>query len=252
MRNYFQCFFHHFFTTFNMLLIFQEMHWMQGLCRFTMVLKPHPFHPSHTKHILPYHLYCMVYIYLHELVDFYGIYVVLLGQYPNPMDLPTGSHGSHGYSSGLVLCSNGTSRRWTQFYYTQSLEAQQKTVVSWKNLVGSLVGVFSTTEKLEKQILKQNFLGAILELLFFRFWLSIVLGMFGLVFADLDDGSQKHLRKGGFSELTCKLSKAEWLIWSMTMRRSLESRMVDRGGCRIVVIHEVKVLGGSGFRGWFI
>ena len=33
--------------------------------------------------------------------------------------------------------------------------------------------------------------------------------MFGLVFADLDEGSQKHLRKEEFSELTCKLSKAE-------------------------------------------
>ena len=30
---------------------------------------------------------------------------------------------------GLVLCSNGTSRRWTQFYYTQSLGAQKKSVV---------------------------------------------------------------------------------------------------------------------------
>lgn len=85
----------------------------------------------------------------------------------------------------------------------------KKTAVSWKKNVGSLVGVFSTTEKLEKQILKHNLLGSNIGATIPRFWLSTVLGIFGLVFADLDEGSQKHLRKEGFSELTCKLSKAE-------------------------------------------
>ena len=223
-------FFHHFFTTFNMLLFFQETHWMQGLCRFTWFWNPtRSIHRTQTHFAIPSILYG---IYLPRwMVDFYGTYVFMLSKYTKPMDLPMASHGSHGCSSGLVLCSNGTSGRWTQFYYTQSLEAQQKRGRSWKNPVGSLVGVFSTTEKLEKQILIQ-FVGEQYGATIPRFWLSTVLGMFGLIFADLDDGSQKHLRKGGFSELTCKLSKGEWLIWSMPMRRSLESRMVDRGGCR--------------------
>lgn len=36
------------------------------------------------KHILPYHPYCMVYIYLHELVDFYGICFLVRSIIPIP------------------------------------------------------------------------------------------------------------------------------------------------------------------------
>ena len=121
--------------------------------------EPPPVSSIAHKHILSYHPYCMVYIYLHELVDFYGICFLVRSIIPIPWIFMA----SHATWLQLRSC---TLQQWDLqevdaiLLHPESGSSTRKRRFREKKTVGSLVGVFSTTEKLEKQILKHNLLGS--------------------------------------------------------------------------------------------
>jgi len=70
------------------------------------------------------------------------------------------SHGSHGSQLGSCTLQQWDLQEVDAILLHPESGSSTKIGGFLKNPVGSLVGVFSTTEKLEKQILKHNFLGS--------------------------------------------------------------------------------------------